>query len=163
MANTYTQCYIHLVFAVKYREAFIRRQWKDGLEKYITGIVQNNKHKLIAISCMPDHVHIFIGYYPNQLIPDLVEKIKTSSDEWIQDRKLTKHVFHWQKGYGAFTHSRSNISRVATYIENQERHHKNKTFRDEYLDILDKNGVEYDKKYLFEFFNLNDTDLSGCC
>ncbi len=106
MANTYTQSYFHLVFAVKQREALIKKSWKNELEMYITGIVQNRKHKLLAIGSMPDHIHIFIGYYLNELIPDLVEKIKTSSNLWIKEKKLSKFNFDWQKGYGAFTHSR---------------------------------------------------------
>jgi REP element-mobilizing transposase RayT len=80
MANTYTQCYVHLVFAVKNRDAFIKKEWKDELEMYITGIVQNHRHKILAIGTMPDHLHFLIGYNVNQLIPDLVEVIKTSSN-----------------------------------------------------------------------------------
>jgi putative transposase len=105
MANTYTQCYFHLVFAVKNRDALIKKEWKGELEKYITGIVQNHRHKMLAISAMPDHIHILIGYNVNQLIPDLVEEIKTSTNSWIKGKKYSKYKFEWQKGYGAFTHS----------------------------------------------------------
>jgi putative transposase len=153
MANTYTQCYFHLVFAVKNRNALIKTNWKDSLEKYITGIIQNQKHKLLAIGSMPDHIHIFIGYNVNQLIPDLVEKIKTSSNAWIRDNRLSDFKFEWQKGYGAFTHSRSSISHVATYIGNQKEHHRKKSFKDEYLEILAKYEVEYKEEYLFDFFS----------
>ena len=152
MANTYTQCYFHLVFAVKHREALIKKPWKDELEMYITGIVQNHKHKLLAINATPDHIHIFIGYNLNQLIPDLVEEINTSSNAWIKQKKLSKFKFDWQRGYGAFTNSRSHINRVIKYIENQESHHRKKSFRDEYLDFLLKNGIEFKKEYLFEYF-----------
>src|SRR5690606_178333 len=93
MANTYTQFYVHLVFAVKNRNALIKKQWKDDLGKYITGIVQNHKHKMLAIGSMPDHVHIFIGYNVNHLIPDLVEEIKTSSNEWIKQNNLSRFRF----------------------------------------------------------------------
>jgi putative transposase len=92
--------FIHLVFSPKNGDAMIKRDWKNELEKYITGIVQKNGHKLLAISAMPDHVHIFIGYNINQLIPDLVEKIKTSSNVWIKENRLSKFKFDWQKGYG---------------------------------------------------------------
>ena len=102
MANTYTKCYFHLIFAVKNREAFINREWKDEMEMYITGIIQNYKHKLLAIGSMPDHIHIFIGYNVNHLVPDLVEEIKTSSNEWINQKRYSKFKFEWQKGYGAF-------------------------------------------------------------
>ncbi len=152
MANTYTQCYFHLVFAVKNREALIHKSWKDELEMYITGIIQNNKHKLLAIGSMPDHIHIFIGYNVNQLIPDLVEEIKTSSNAWIKQKKYSVFKFEWQKGYGAFTHSRSQISNVIKYIENQENHHNTKTFREEYLEILVKNEIEFKDEYVFIFF-----------
>jgi len=116
MANTYTQCYFHLVFAVKNRDALVRKEWKGELEKYITGIVQNHRHKMLAVGAMPDHIHILIGYNVNQLIPDLVEEIKTSSNSWIKGEKLSRFKFEWQKGYGAFTHSRSQIDTVAKYI-----------------------------------------------
>jgi REP element-mobilizing transposase RayT len=152
MANTYTQCYFHLVFAVKNRQALILKNWKDELEKYITGIVQNNKHKLLSIGSMPDHIHIFIGYNVNQLIPDLVEEIKTSSNNWIKLQGFSKFKFEWQKGYGAFTHSRSQINQVVKYIVNQEIHHQKKSFKEEYTEILVKNGVEFKDEYIFEFF-----------
>jgi len=154
MANTYTQCYFHLVFAVKNRESLIMKSWKDELEKYITGIIQNHNHKLLAIGSMPDHIHIFIGYNVNQLIPDLVEEIKTSSNAWIRQQRFSKYKFDWQKGYGAFTHSRSQINQVVKYIENQERHHQEKSFRQEYLEILVKNDIEFKNEYLFDFFEV---------
>jgi REP element-mobilizing transposase RayT len=153
MANTYTQFYVHLVFSPKHRDALIKRSWKDNLEKYITGIVQKNGHKMLAINCMPDHIHIFIGYNVNQLIPDLVEHIKTSSNAWIKDEKLSKFKFDWQRGYGAFSHSRSQLDTVVKYIQNQEQHHQKKSFREEYLEILRKNDIKYQDEYLFEFFD----------
>lgn len=153
MANTYTQMYVHLVFSPRRREALIRRKWKDGLEKYITGIVQNHKHKMLAIGAMPDHIHLFIGYNVNHLIPDLVEEIKTSSNAWVKKNKLSKFRFDWQKGYGAFSHSRSQLDTVVKYVLNQEDHHKRKSFREEYLDILRKNEIEFKNEYVFEFFD----------
>ena len=156
MANTYSQAYFHLVFSPKNREALIQKSWSNELEKYISGIIQNNKHKLLAIKSMHDHIHIFIGYYLNQTIPDLVEEIKTSSNAWIKYNKLSKHKFEWQKGYGAFTHSRSQIDKVVKYINNQEKHHKKKSFKNEYLNILKQNDIKYDNQYLFNFFdNIN--------
>ena len=153
MANTYTQFYVHLIFAVKNRNALINKSWKDDLEKYITGIIQNHKHKLLAINSMPDHLHIFIGYNVNQLIPELVEKIKTSSNAWIKQNKLSRFRFEWQKGYGAFTHSNSQIDTVVKYILNQAQHHKRKNFREEYLKILRKNDIKFNNDYLFDFFD----------
>lgn len=153
MANTYTQCYFHLVFAVKNRDALIKKGWKTELEKYITGIVQNHRHKMLAIGTMPDHLHILIGYNVNQLIPDLIEEIKTSSNSWIKAGRLSQFKFEWQKGYGAFTHSRSQIDSVVKYILTQEEHHKKRPFREEYLEILETNNVEFKNEYLFEFFD----------
>jgi len=159
MANTYTKCYFHLVFAVKNRDALIKKTWKDELGKYITGIVQNHRHKMLAIGSMPDHLHILIGYNLNQLIPDLVEEIKTSSNSWIKGKRLSKFKFEWQKGYGAFTHSYSQIDTVVKYILSQEEHHKKKPFKEEYFEILEKNNVEFKEEYLFEFFcDINEWD-----
>ena len=153
MADTYTQCYFHLVFGVKNRNALIKKSWKDELEKYVTGIIQNNKHKLLSIYAMPDHIHIFIGYYVNQLIPDLVGQIKTSSNAWIKNDKKCPFKFDWQRGYGAFTHSRSQLDTVIKYISNQHIHHKKKSFKEEYLEILKNNEIEFKDEYVFEFFD----------
>ncbi|MEN8186882.1 MAG: IS200/IS605 family transposase [Bacteroidota bacterium] len=152
MANTYTQLYIHLVFAVKNRDALIKNEWKNDLEKYITGIVQNQNHKMLAIGSMPNHIHIFIGYNPNQLISALVEKIKTSSNAWIKLNKLSRYKFEWQKGYGAFSHSRSQLDVVVKYVLNQEKHHHKKTFKEEYLELLRKFEIDFDTKYVFDYF-----------
>ena len=152
MANTYTQCYFHLVFAVKNRKALIKKEWKSEMEMYITGIVQNHHNKMLAIGTVPDHIHILIGYNVNYLIPDLVEEIKTSSNAWIKARKLSEYKFEWQKGYGAFTHSHSQIDNVVKYVLSQEDHHKKTKFRDEYLEMLEKNEVIYTNKYLSDFF-----------
>jgi REP element-mobilizing transposase RayT len=157
MANTYTQFYVHLVFSPKNREALIRKEWKNDLEKYITGVIQNRKHKLLAIGSMPDHIHILIGYNVKQLIPDLVEEIKTISNAWIKQNKLSKYKFEWQKGYGAFSYSRSQIDAVIKYILSQEEHHKQKSFKEEYLEILNKNDIHYEDEYLFDFFE----DING--
>ena len=157
MGDTYVQAYFHLVFAVQNRKALIQKNWKGRLEKYITGIVQNNGHKLISIGAERDHIHIFIGYNLNQIIPELVEKIKTSSNQFINNERLSYYKFSWQKGYGAFTHSHSNLSTVANYIKNQEEHHKRTTFQEEYLKMLKEFDVAYKSQYLFEFFD----DLGG--
>jgi len=153
MANTYTQCYFHLVFAVKNRDALIKKAWKDELEMYFTGIIQNHRHKMLAIGSRPDHIHILIGYNVNQLIPELIEEIKTSSNAFIKGKRLSKFRFEWQKGYGAFTHSRSQIDSVVKYILSQEEHQKKRLFKDEYMEMLERYNVEYKQEYLFEFFN----------
>ena len=152
MANTYTQCYFHLIFAVKSRNSLIKRSWKNQLEMFISGIIKNHKHKLLAIGSMPDHIHIFIGYNMNELIPDLVEEIKTSSNGWIRNNHLSPFKFEWQKGYGAFTYSHSQIDAVVKYIMNQERHHQKQSFKEEYLEILRKNEIAFKNEYVFDFF-----------
>lgn len=153
MANTYTQLYIQFVFAVKSRESQIQPSWKNELYKYITGIVQNNKSKMLAVNGMSDHIHIFIGYKPSVSVPDLVKDIKVASSLWVTGEKLTKQKFNWQDGYGAFSYSKSHIDKVCKYIQNQELHHRKKTFREEYIGFLKKFEVEYDEKYLFDFFD----------
>lgn len=153
MANTFTQCYVHLIFSPKNRESLIKKEWKNNLERYISALIQNRKHKLLAINAQPDHIHILIGYYLSDLIPDLVEDIKTSSNHWIKENKFTPFKFEWQRGYGAFTHSKSQIETVINYILNQENHHKKKSFREEYMEILRKNDVDFDERYLFDFFD----------
>ena len=150
MPNTYTQIHIQFVFAVKYRDSIIHSSWKDELYKYITGIVQNNKHKLISINGMPDHVHVLIGMRPHQSISDLMQDVKGDSSKWINEKKFAKGKFEWQEGYGAFSYGKSQIKEVILYIENQEQHHKKKTFIEEYLDFLKKFEVEYDEKYIFK-------------
>lgn len=148
MANTFTQIYLHLVFAVQNRISLIQPSWKNELYKYLTGIVQNNGHKLIAINGMPNHLHIAMGYKPHQLIPDLLQDIKGNSSKWINERNFVKGKFIWQAGYGAFSFSNSQIDRVVKYINNQETHHKKLSFREEYIQILKKYDVPFDEKYI---------------
>jgi REP element-mobilizing transposase RayT len=138
---------------VQNRDALIKKEWKNEMEMYITGIVQNHRHKILAIGSMPDHIHILIGYNVNHLIPELVEEIKTSTNKWIKEKKLSKFKFDWQKGYGAFTPSRSELNIVIKYILSQKEHHKKKPFRKEYLEMLEKNEVIFSNEYLFNFFN----------
>lgn len=149
MPNTYTQLYIHFVFAVKYRKAVIQEKWEQRLQKYITGLVQNNGHKLLAINNMPDHLHLFVGLNPKQSISELMRLVKGDSSEFINKESLTERKFYWQEGYGAFTNSRSQIDGVVKYILNQKEHHAKKTFRDEYIDILSDYAIEYEEKYIF--------------
>ena len=130
------------------RISLVQPEWKDELYKYITGIIQNNGHKLIAINGMPNHLHISIGYKPHQLIPDLLQDVKGYSSKWINRKKFIKGKFNWQEGYGAFSFSHSQIDRVVKYINNQEQHHKKQTFREEYLQMLKKYNLSFDEKYI---------------
>lgn len=147
--NTYTQLYVHCVFAVKYRAAVIENTWQDRLRKYITAIVQNNGHKLIAINSMPDHLHMFAGLSPKQAISEMMRLVKGDSSEFINKQRFTKRKFQWQEGYGAFSNSRSQIDAVVKYILNQQVHHRKRTFRDEYVKMLKDYNIDYDVKYLF--------------
>lgn len=149
MPDTYTQIHIHCVFAVKYRKSVIAADWKDRLYKYITGIVQNHNHKLLAINGMPDHVHLFFGMRPAQSLSDLMRLVKGESSEWINNERLTSSLFRWQEGYGAFSYAKKEIPVVCNYIHNQEEHHRKESFLEEYEALLNEFGIEYKKEYLF--------------
>lgn len=151
MPNTYSQIYIHIVFAVAGRHNLISRAIREELHKFITGIVKNRDQKMLAIFCMSDHTHILIGIKPSICISDLVRDIKASSSKHINDNRLIRGKFNWQEGFGAFSYSKSQINRVVNYILNQENHHKRKTFREEYVELLKKFDVKYDEKYLFKW------------
>ncbi|MBN2709427.1 MAG: IS200/IS605 family transposase [Calditrichaceae bacterium] len=150
MPNTYTQIHIHVVFAVQNRISFISKTWEQRLYQYITGIIQNHGHKMLAINGMPDHVHILFGMRPTQSLSDLMRDVKGDSSLWINENKFVVGKFSWQEGYGAFSYSKSQISAVATYIENQKQHHKNKNFVEEYIKILQDFEIEFDEKFIFK-------------
>ena len=150
MSNTYTQIHIHAIFAVRNREALIAPEWRDNLYKYMNTIITDAGHKTLAIGGTENHVHIFFGYRPAQPLPSLILRIKRETSEWINKEGFSKYRFQWQEGYGAFSHSRSHVSSVIKYILNQESHHKKRSFREEYLDILRKNEVIFDDRYIFD-------------
>ena len=150
MANTYTQIYIQVVFAVQGRQNLIRPGRKEELHKYITGIITRQGHKLLAIHCMPDHTHILIGLKPGMALSDLVREIKTGSTNFINENRWVTGRFAWQEGFGAFSYAHSQLTGVIQYIRNQEQHHARKSFRDEYLEFLEKFSVAYDERYLFQ-------------
>jgi putative transposase len=153
MANTYTQIYIQIVFAVKGRQNLIPKEHREELHKFLTGIISNRGQKLFAIFAMPDHVHLLVSISPNTVISDLVRDIKSGSSKFINDSKWILGKFNWQEGYGAFSYSESHVDNVVKYILNQEKHHKKKTFKEEYLDFLRKFDVEYDDKYVFDWID----------
>ncbi|AZA74389.1 IS200/IS605 family transposase [Chryseobacterium indoltheticum] len=151
MANTYTQIYIQIVFAVKGRQNLISKENREELHKFITGIVSNRNQKLFAVFAMPDHVHILVSMSPVISISDLVRDIKAGSSKFINEKRWMNGKFNWQEGYGAFSYSKSSVDSVIKYILNQEEHHKKKTFKEEYFDFLQKFEIEYDPKYVFEW------------
>ena len=151
MADTYTQIYIHVIFAVQGRQNLISKQHKDELHKYITGIIQNKNQKVIAINGMHDHIHILIGIRPDMALSNLIRDVKANSSRFINEKRWVMGKFSWQEGFGAFSYSQSQLGSVANYIKNQEKHHSKKTFREEYLEMLKNFDVEYDPKYIFDW------------
>src|ERR1700744_1756304 len=151
MANTFSQIYLQFVFAVQHRQNLIPKEHKEELHKYITGLVQNRKAKMLAVNCMPDHIHLFVGFKPTVLISDFVKEIKVESNEFINSKNWIKGKFGWQEGYGVFSYSHSHIDAVVKYVLNQEAHHQKKSFKEEYLEFLKRFDVEFDEQYLFEF------------
>lgn len=152
MANTYSQIFLQLIFAVRNREALITSEFEAELFKYISGIIKNQGQKLFAINGTKDHIHILISLEPTCRISDLVRIIKSDSSEWINHKRLSKFKFNWQEGYGAFSYGASQIREVIGYINNQKEHHKRSGFREEYLQFLKKFEIQFDEKYIFEFF-----------
>jgi REP element-mobilizing transposase RayT len=154
MANTYTQIYIHVVFAVEGRQSLIKPEHNDELQKYIGGIVSSQRQKLIAINNMPDHLHFLVGLRPDSSLSDLVGDVKTGSSNFINKKRWVAGRFSWQEGFGAFSYSRSQLDAVIRYIRNQQKHHARKSFREEYVELLEKFGVDYDLKYIFKMDTL---------
>src|SRR5690606_4069716 len=153
MANTYTQLYIQFVFSVKGKSNLIKEGFRDELEKVMCGIVTNQKCKTYAIYCNPDHTHIFVGMHPTVSPSQLMEQVKSGSSKWLNDKKYILGKFSWQDGYGAFTYSKSHIDNVVKYILNQPEHHKKQSFKEEYFLFLEKFEIEYDTKFLFEWYD----------
>jgi putative transposase len=149
MANTYTQIYIHIVFAVRGRQSIISPSHRETLHKYITGIVRNRGQKMLAVNAPGDHAHMFIGMSPTIYLSDLVRDVKAGSSGFINDNRWVRGHFNWQDGFGAFSHSRCELDIFVHYIRNQEEHHRKKTFREEYVEMLRESGVEFDERYLF--------------
>ena len=150
MANTYSQLYFHIVFAVKGRANLIKTHWKDELYKYISGIITNKDQKLMIINGMPNHLHLLISTKPNCNLSDLIRDIKTNASKWINKKRFVNGKFQWQNGFGAFTVSQSQLQKITNYIKNQEEHHKIKSFREEYIDFLKAYNIDFNTQYIFE-------------
>ena len=150
MADTYSQIYIQIVFAVKGRDSLISPKWEEELYKYITGIVQNKGQKMLAVNGIPNHIHFLIGMKPTCCLSDLVREIKKSSNTFIKENRFTSSNFQWQEGFGSFSYSHSQLDNVINYIMNQKEHHTRKTFKEEYIDMLTKFNIEFKNEYLFE-------------
>jgi len=150
MANTYHQIYLQTVFAVKYRQAIIAKDWKNILHGVIGNLINENNCKTIIVNGVEDHVHCFLWLKPVVSISELMKTVKAKSSKYINDHKLTEERFEWQEGYGVCSYSQSQVDTVYKYIQNQEAHHKKQTFRDEYLGFLKKFKVLYDEQYIFQ-------------
>ncbi len=151
MAGTYSQIYIQFVFAVQGRQNLLKREWRDEVFKYISGIIKNKEQKPIIVNGVEDHVHVFVGMKPSLAPSDLIRDVKNNSSNFINQHKWIEGRFNCQEGYGAFSYSHSQIETVYNYILRQEQHHAKQTFKDEYLDLLKKFEIEHDVKYLFEW------------
>ncbi len=152
MAHTFTRIYVQAVFAVAVRQSLIGPDFKEELQKYITGIVRKKGQKLIEINCMPDHTHMLIGLKPSVALSDLMRDVESDSTEFIKRKGWIRGRFNWQEGFGAFSYSPSNLDSVIRYIRNQEKHHATKSFRNEYPTLLKRFDIAYEPQYLFEFF-----------
>jgi REP element-mobilizing transposase RayT len=151
--GTFTQMYVQLVFAVQYRENVLTKEIRPRIYEYVSGILTNLGHKTIAINGIPDHIHIFFGLNPSKSVSDTVQDLKRGSSLFINENKLVNGRFSWQEGYGGFTYSKSQVENVYKYIQNQESHHAKRSFREEYLSFLGKYAIDYDPRYLFEFYS----------
>lgn len=153
MAGTFSQIYIQVIFAVQNRESLIQSSWEEELYKYISGIIRNKEQKMLAINGIQNHIHFFIGMKPSCCLSDLVREVKKSSNEFINEKRFSRFKFKWQEGFGAFSYSCSQIDSVVKYIMNQKEHHRKKTFREEYVDLLRKFEIEFKDEYLFRWID----------
>jgi len=153
MAGTFSQIYIQVVFAVKGRENLLQKPWRDEVFKYMAGIIIGKNQKPIIVNGVEDHVHLFIGLKPSMCLSDLIRDIKNNATNFINDKKLMKSKFSWQEGFGAFSYSHSQINNVYQYILNQEEHHRKRTFKEEYIEFLEKFEIEHNEKYLFKWID----------
>ena len=150
MANTYHQIYLQTVFAVKYRNAVIKKEWRPNLLGVIGNLINETNCKTIIVNGVEDHVHSFLGLRPVVSISELMKTVKAKSSKYINDHSLTPVRFEWQEGYGVFSYSQKDVDAVYKYIQHQEEHHKIQTFYEEYLELLEEFKVEYDKQYIFQ-------------
>ena len=151
MAGTYSQIYIQTVFAVKGRSNLLLKPWRNEVFKYMAGIIKGKNQKPIIVNGIENHVHLFIGLKPAMAVSDLIRDVKNNTSNFINERQFVQGIFSWQEGHGSFSYSHSQIEQVYQYIMNQEAHHHTKTFREEYLGLLDNYEIEYDERYLFDW------------
>ena len=146
--STYTQLLYQIVFSTKYREKTLTKNNRDELFKYISGLLKNKKCHLYIINGVEDHIHIITHIHPTISLSSLIKDIKVASSLHIKEKNLFLDFISWQEGYGAFTYSIKEKDRLIKYVMNQEEHHKTKTFKDEFIELLNEHGIEFDEKYL---------------
>ena len=150
MANTYTSLHYHVVFSPKNREAWITHDIEERIWKFIGGIARENKMKALLVGGMPDHIHIALAIPPTLAVSNSLQLLKGGSSKWIKDNLPNMRGFAWQDGYGAFTVSKSNLTDVLNYSQDQREHHAAKTFKEEFLSLLVRHEVGYKEQYLWE-------------
>jgi REP element-mobilizing transposase RayT len=147
--STYSQVILQIVFATKNRHQHLSQFEADQVSRYVHGIVKSCGQTPLATKCMPDHIHLLLGFKTTMSIADFVVKIKSNSSKWINEQNWLSERFEWQRGYGVFSYSRDRLDVLVHYVLNQEEHHRRKTFREEYLDLLKLHGVDYKVEFLF--------------
>lgn len=150
MANTYHQIYLQTVFAVKYRQAVISKEWKQQVQAVIGNLINETGCKTIIVNGVEDHMHCFVGLRPAVSVSELMKTVKAKSSKYINDHNLTKERFEWQEGYGVFSYRQRDVDMIFKYLQNQEEHHQKHSFRQEYLDLLKEFEIGYDEQYIFQ-------------
>jgi len=148
MSHTYTNLLSHVVFSTKDRRPLIDDELKPRLLGYINGVVNESGGKILSLNAMPDHLHGLLELPPTSSLSDSMRILKTNSSRWVHETWASRKSFAWQTGYGALSVSRSNASAVASYIAEQESHHRKRTFQEEFIELLVKHGIDYDPKYV---------------
>ena len=149
MANTYTSLHYHVVFSSKNRERWIRPDVEERIWAYLGGIAKQNGMKPLQIGGIEDHVHVLLGAPPVLTPAKIAQLIKGGSSGWIQETIPGMKGFGWQDGYGAFTVSKSDVPALIAYIQDQRKHHRTKTFQEEYRELLKRHGIECDERYVW--------------
>jgi REP-associated tyrosine transposase len=148
MPATYCKLHYHATFSTKDRYPLITKAWRNNLHAYLGGIVKNLGGVPVSIGGVEDHVHVLMGLRATHRLDYTMRDLKSGSSEWIH-RTVGNRVFEWQPGYFAVTVRPSQIGTVTRYILNQEQHHRHKSFKDEYVEMLKLAGVEYDERYIW--------------
>ena len=141
---------LHVVFSTKYRKPWIKDDWRDDLLGYMGGTAKDHESLLLCSGGVEDHVHLLLKINPKFAISATIQLIKANASRWVNEEAKTNVKFSWQRGYGAFSVSESMAENVKCYVKNQREHHRKRTFRDEYLEILKRHQIEFDERYVFE-------------